>query len=219
MLSIKSNTWDKRSIFPVNIPWKTNLKLHRDTMLQTFKATLIKLFLKNAATPHLCNEPWFWRALALHTAGSVTLGLRVLSVFHGGAARTSLQPALDFTMEQMRSIIKKIMTVWVADVEIWEHLGDMWFWDSVLQSLATVLVGRSALASQLLTSPDTGPLSSGSTSWTTKGESKDERTGEGQFWWDPNPTRFIISDKTLETLLNISNCGEGTVLVIKGLQG
>lgn len=57
------------------------------------------------------------------------------------------------------------------------HLGDMWFWDSVLQSLATVLAGRSALTSQLLTSPGTGPLSSGSTSWTTKGENKDEGTG------------------------------------------
>lgn len=56
-----------------------------------------------------------------------------------------------------------------------EYLGDMWFWDSVLLSLPTVLVGRSVLTSQLLTSP--GPLSSGSGSWTTKGESEMNQQG------------------------------------------
>lgn len=40
------------------------------------------------------------------------------------------------------------------------YLGDMWFWDSVLQSFPTVLVIRSVLTSQLLTSTCPGPLSS-----------------------------------------------------------
>ena len=56
------------------------------------------------------------------------------------------------------------------------YLGDMWFWDSVLQSLPTVVI-RSVLTSQLLTSPGPvpGPLSSASGSWTRRRGSKDER--------------------------------------------
>lgn len=59
-----------------------------------------------------------------------------------------------------------------------QYLGDMWFWDSALLSLPTVLVGRSVLTSQLLTSP--GPLSSGSGSWTTKGKNEPTGGGEGE---------------------------------------
>lgn len=53
------------------------------------------------------------------------------------------------------------------------YLGDIWFCDSILQSLPTVLAKRSAFTSQLLlTSPTIGPKSSTSSSC-----SRTERTG------------------------------------------
>lgn len=55
---------------------------------------------------YLCYETWFWRALTLHAAGPVTLGLGVLPVFHGGTARTPLQPVLHFTEETKHKMIK-----------------------------------------------------------------------------------------------------------------
>lgn len=106
----------------------------------------------------------------------------------------------------MRSVIKNIITL--SWFQICGHLGDMWFWDSVLQSLATVLVGRSALTSQLLTSPGTGPLSSGSTSWTTKGESKDERTGRTILLRQPNNPSHQI---------NLRRRSWTSAVVVKGL--
>lgn len=51
---------------------------------------------------YLCYESWVWGALALHAAGPVALGLGVLSVFHGGAAWTPLQPVLNFTEERTK---------------------------------------------------------------------------------------------------------------------
>lgn len=42
------------------------------------------------------------RALALHAAGPVTLGLGVLPVFHGGAAGAPLQPVFHFTNERTK---------------------------------------------------------------------------------------------------------------------
>lgn len=59
------------------------------------------------------------------------------------------------------------------------YLGDMWFWDSVLQSLPTVLVIRSGLTSQLLTSPGPPPLSSFSGSW-SKWEHLQNGAGRGK---------------------------------------
>lgn len=49
---------------------------------------------------YLCYETWVWGALALHAAGPVALGLGVLPVFHGVAARTPLQPVFHFTEEE-----------------------------------------------------------------------------------------------------------------------
>lgn len=57
---------------------------------------------------YLCYEPRIWGTLAFHAAGPVTLGLGVLPVFHGGAARAPLQPVLHFTEEEMKEKIKYV---------------------------------------------------------------------------------------------------------------
>lgn len=126
---------------------------------------------------HLCDESRVWWALTLHAAGPVTLGFGVLSVFHGGAARTSLQFVLHFTarrdnIEELKQApsnfrICKAKHVYTSRWRLlpFIYLGDMWFWDSVLQSFPTGLVIRSVFGSQLLTSPRAGPLSSVSGSW------------------------------------------------------
>lgn len=75
----------------------------RPTQASTFSQTYLKS--TSAARYYVCEsfylryESWVWGALALHAAGPVALGLGVLSVFHGGAAWTPLQPVLNFTEE------------------------------------------------------------------------------------------------------------------------
>ena len=49
---------------------------------------------------YLRSEPGVWGALALHAAGAVALGLGVLPVLHGGAARTPLQLVLRLAERQ-----------------------------------------------------------------------------------------------------------------------
>lgn len=67
-----------------------------------------------ACDVYLRYESRVWGALGLHAAGPVALGLGVLPVFHGGAARSSRQLVLHFTEEKTSKELK----IWLTEKKI-----------------------------------------------------------------------------------------------------